>query len=188
MVNPERRYTHGGILAALVDLGADWAMVRKTRPRRADHRHARRLSRRRAAGRSHHQGQGRAHGRPVLDRRGASSTRRASCSPAAAAPISRAPPRPNRRRAVMSDFHQPRRSDPPRPRSDQDRDHRSRRRGGAARVQLCAARRHDDGRRARARQARASSAASASRSFRPIAPNISRPISASCARASSRCR
>src|SRR5438874_9750446 len=30
VVNPERRYTHGGILAALVDLAADWAMVRKT--------------------------------------------------------------------------------------------------------------------------------------------------------------
>ena len=30
VVNLERRYTHGGILAALVDLGADWAMVRKT--------------------------------------------------------------------------------------------------------------------------------------------------------------
>ena len=30
MVNPERRYTHGGILAALIDLAADWAMVRKT--------------------------------------------------------------------------------------------------------------------------------------------------------------
>jgi uncharacterized protein (TIGR00369 family) len=29
VVNPERRYTHGGILAALVDLGADWAMVKK---------------------------------------------------------------------------------------------------------------------------------------------------------------
>jgi uncharacterized protein (TIGR00369 family) len=29
VVNIERRYTHGGILAALVDLGADWAMVRK---------------------------------------------------------------------------------------------------------------------------------------------------------------
>ena len=24
VVNPERRYTHGGIIAALVDLGADW--------------------------------------------------------------------------------------------------------------------------------------------------------------------
>lgn len=29
VVNIERRFTHGGILAALVDLGADWAMVRK---------------------------------------------------------------------------------------------------------------------------------------------------------------
>jgi uncharacterized protein (TIGR00369 family) len=30
VVNPDRRYTHGGILAALVDLAADWAMVSKT--------------------------------------------------------------------------------------------------------------------------------------------------------------
>jgi len=30
IVNVERRYTHGGVLAALVDLGADWAMIRKT--------------------------------------------------------------------------------------------------------------------------------------------------------------
>jgi uncharacterized protein (TIGR00369 family) len=30
VVNPERRYSHGGVLAALVDLGADWAMVKKT--------------------------------------------------------------------------------------------------------------------------------------------------------------
>ena len=30
VVNPERRYTHGGVLAALVDLAADWAMVAKT--------------------------------------------------------------------------------------------------------------------------------------------------------------
>ena len=30
VVNTERRFTHGGILAALVDLGADWAMIRKT--------------------------------------------------------------------------------------------------------------------------------------------------------------
>ncbi len=29
VVNPERRYTHGGVLAALIDLGADWAMVKK---------------------------------------------------------------------------------------------------------------------------------------------------------------
>lgn len=30
VVNPDRRYTHGGILAALVDLAADWAMVART--------------------------------------------------------------------------------------------------------------------------------------------------------------
>jgi uncharacterized protein (TIGR00369 family) len=30
VVNPERRYTHGGILAALVDLAADWALVKRT--------------------------------------------------------------------------------------------------------------------------------------------------------------
>jgi uncharacterized protein (TIGR00369 family) len=30
VVNPERRYTHGGILAALIDLAADFAMIRKT--------------------------------------------------------------------------------------------------------------------------------------------------------------
>src|SRR5256885_6431804 len=29
VVNPDRRYTHGGILAALVDLTADWAMLGK---------------------------------------------------------------------------------------------------------------------------------------------------------------
>ncbi len=27
IVNPDRRYTHGGVLAALVDLAADWALV-----------------------------------------------------------------------------------------------------------------------------------------------------------------
>ena len=30
VVNPDKRYTHGGILAALVDLGADWALVSST--------------------------------------------------------------------------------------------------------------------------------------------------------------
>ena len=29
VVNPERRSTHGGVLAALVDLAADWAMVKR---------------------------------------------------------------------------------------------------------------------------------------------------------------
>lgn len=30
VVNPERRYTHGGVLAALIDLAADWALVAHT--------------------------------------------------------------------------------------------------------------------------------------------------------------
>jgi uncharacterized protein (TIGR00369 family) len=30
VVNPDRRYTHGGILAALLDLGADWALATRT--------------------------------------------------------------------------------------------------------------------------------------------------------------
>jgi uncharacterized protein (TIGR00369 family) len=30
IVNPDRRYTHGGILATLVDLAADWAMIVRT--------------------------------------------------------------------------------------------------------------------------------------------------------------
>jgi uncharacterized protein (TIGR00369 family) len=30
VVNAERGYTHGGVLAALVDLAADWAMVQQT--------------------------------------------------------------------------------------------------------------------------------------------------------------
>jgi len=29
VVNPERRYTHGGVLATLIDLAADWAMIKK---------------------------------------------------------------------------------------------------------------------------------------------------------------
>jgi uncharacterized protein (TIGR00369 family) len=29
VVNPDRRYTHGGILAALIDLAADWALVKR---------------------------------------------------------------------------------------------------------------------------------------------------------------
>jgi acyl-coenzyme A thioesterase PaaI-like protein len=35
VVNKERGYTHGGILAALVDLAADWAMVKSTGRRMA---------------------------------------------------------------------------------------------------------------------------------------------------------
>jgi uncharacterized protein (TIGR00369 family) len=30
VVNTERGYTHGGVLAALIDLAADWAMVKTT--------------------------------------------------------------------------------------------------------------------------------------------------------------
>ncbi len=30
VVNTERGYTHGGILAALIDLAADWALVKQT--------------------------------------------------------------------------------------------------------------------------------------------------------------
>ena len=30
VVNPDRRYTHGGVLAALIDLAADWALVKRT--------------------------------------------------------------------------------------------------------------------------------------------------------------
>jgi uncharacterized protein (TIGR00369 family) len=30
VVNVERRYTHGGILASLIDLAADWALVKQT--------------------------------------------------------------------------------------------------------------------------------------------------------------
>jgi uncharacterized protein (TIGR00369 family) len=30
VVNIDRRYTHGGVLAALVDLAADWALVKRT--------------------------------------------------------------------------------------------------------------------------------------------------------------
>ena len=69
VVNPERRYTHGGILAALVDLAADWAMLKKLGRAGADHRPAGRLSRRRDARRPHRQGQGGAAGRAVLLRR-----------------------------------------------------------------------------------------------------------------------
>jgi uncharacterized protein (TIGR00369 family) len=30
VVNPQRRYTHGGILAAIIDVAADWALVAHT--------------------------------------------------------------------------------------------------------------------------------------------------------------
>lgn len=30
VVNPDRRYTHGGVLATLIDLSADWALVTRS--------------------------------------------------------------------------------------------------------------------------------------------------------------
>lgn len=30
VVNPQGRYTHGGIVSALIDLAADWALVKRT--------------------------------------------------------------------------------------------------------------------------------------------------------------
>jgi len=30
VVNPDRRYTHGGVIATLIDLAADWAMFART--------------------------------------------------------------------------------------------------------------------------------------------------------------
>ena len=191
VVNPERRYTHGGMLAALVDLAADWAMFKKLGRAGADHRSARRLSRRRDAGRPHRQGQGGAAGRAVLLRRSL-HLRQGRQAPglrprhlfhrataAAEGLIETAP---------MPDLHQSRRPDRPRPRHVEGRGDRSRRRASAARVQLCAARRHGERRRARADQARPRSRRPRSPSSPPTAPNISRPITASCAPASSRCR
>ena len=70
VVNPERRYTHGGVLAALVDLAADWAMLKKlgrpvpTIDLRVDY-HAAAMP-----GDLTAKGQGGARGRPVLLRRG----------------------------------------------------------------------------------------------------------------------
>ena len=29
VVNPERRYTHGGVIATLIDIAADWAMLKQ---------------------------------------------------------------------------------------------------------------------------------------------------------------
>ena len=190
VVNLERRFTHGGILAALIDLGADWAMVRKlgrgvpTIDMRVDY-HAVALP-----GDLTIKGKIVRMGGAVLDRRSArSSTRRASCSRAAAAPTS---PRRLRRRKrdcrSMAQF-----------KNLGDLIRRDRDLSKVAIIDLGGEETpceytyaeldaHGDGRRARADQARASSAATALRSCPPTAPNISPPISASCARASSRCR
>ena len=195
VVNPERRYTHGGILAALVDLAADWAMVKKTGRRcrpstcastitpprcRATSPRKGKVVRRAASSRcaeAHRLRQGRQ--APRQSGRGTYFT---------------APPPPPKgvieRRSLRRclTLHQSRRPDRPRPRPDEDRGHRSRRRGGAARIQLCAS--STPWRTAsRARwPGAASPAATGSPSSPPTAPNFSRPITASCAPASSRCR
>ena len=88
VVNPERRYTHGGVLAALIDLGADWAMVKKlgrgvpTIDLRVDYHAAAMPGDLTVKARSCAWA---ASSRPPRRR---CSTRKASCWPAAAAPIS----------------------------------------------------------------------------------------------------
>ena len=95
---------------------------------------------------------------------------------------------PPAREALDAYLHQSRRSHPPRPRSRQSRNHRSRRRAGPARIHLSAARRHGERRRARPDQARPRARRPRRAFSPPTARNIWRPISASCAPASSRCR
>jgi uncharacterized protein (TIGR00369 family) len=41
VVNPDRRYTHGGVLATLIDLGGRLGHGQEDRPRRAHHQSAR---------------------------------------------------------------------------------------------------------------------------------------------------
>ena len=95
VVNPERRYTHGGVLAALVDLAADWALVKRTGrgvptiDLRVDYHSAAMPGDLTARGKDRQVRQ------PVLDlRRRRCSTATASSWRAGAAPIS-----PRRRRA-----------------------------------------------------------------------------------------
>ena len=137
VVNPERRYTHGGVLAALVDLarrlGDGAASTGRGVPTidlRVDY-HAAAHARR-----SHRKGKIVRMGGQFSTAEAPCSTRKASSSPAAAAPIS--PPRRHRRKPDARDFTNL--GDLIRRDRDlsQDRDHRSRRRAGAARVQLCA--------------------------------------------------
>ena len=187
VVNTERGYTHGGILAALIDLAADWAMVQTDRARRADHRPARRLS-------------------PAGDAAAISSRAARSCAAARSS-------RPPRRRSSTCDgkliasgrgtyLTAPPKTDMtgftnlgdliPRDRDltkiaiiDLGGDG-----GEPARANFRSPRLDDNGERrgAGARSSAGSRAATASPSCRPIAPNISPPITASCAPASSRCR
>ena len=101
VVNPERRYTHGGMLAALVDLAADWAMVKKlgravpTIDLRVDYHAAAMPGDLTAKGKVVRQG-----GQFSCAEAHVSTTRTASSWPPAAAPIS---PRRRRRRRGDSD-------------------------------------------------------------------------------------
>ena len=123
------------------------------RPRRADHRHAGRLSRPPCPATSRAR-QGRPLGWPVLDRRGADL--RPPGQALASGRGTYSPRRPQRRR---HERHEPDFTNLGdlirRDRDLQARDHRSRRRESAARVQLRAARRHGERRRARARSSAA---------------------------------
>ena len=158
VVNPDRRYTHGGVLAALVDLARRLGDGDANRPRRADHRSARRLSQPppcraispRAAGSS----ASAASSRPPRRR---SSTRPASCWRAAAAPTCTAaaeePDGSGTRWPTSSTLVISIRRDRDPAKTaiiDLGGEHR------AARIQLCAARRAGERRRAGAQRARTS--------------------------------
>ena len=153
VVNPERRYTHGGMLAALIDLAADWAMVKQTGrgvptiDMRVDYHRAAMPGDLIARGKVVRVGCA------VLHRRGADfRSRTASCSPAAAALISRRRRNRHERMTGSSNLGDLIRRDRD---LGKDRDHRSRRRAAAPReFTLRAARRDGERRRPRARQAR----------------------------------
>ena len=140
-MNPDRRYTHGGVLAALVDLGGDWAMVKKlgrgvpTIDLRIDY-HSPAMP-----GDLTIRGKVIRMGSQFSTAEARCSMPRASCWRAAAAPISQ------RRRRQLKACIKPSMA-PPSPTSAisstaiatrQGRDHRSRRRAVAARVHLRAA-------------------------------------------------
>ena len=191
MVNPERRYTHGGMLAALVDLAADWAMLKKlgrpvpTIDLRVDYHAAAMPGDLTAKGKVVRQGgQFSCAEASIYDKDGKLAGLRPRHlfhrAPAAAEGVIE----------IASDayLHQSRRPDRPRPRPVEDRGRRSRRRGVAARVQLSRARRHGERRRARADQARLRPRRPRRHPLRQPRRISSPPISASCAPASSRCR
>ena len=193
MVNLERRFTHGGILAALVDLGADWAMVRKigrgvpTIDMRVDYHAVALPGDLTIKGKIVRMGvQFSVAEARIFERRGQAARQRprhlSHRAAAAAEGVMSVGPSGSRFKNL---------GDPDR-RATRDLSKLAIIDLGGEEApceytyaELDA---HGDGGRARADQARAFSAATASPSCPPTAPNISRPISASCARASSRCR